>query len=55
MACGWTRTPGERPSGRTVPPETMTPAQTIESRAMPVPASASSKTNLAGGSGGATV
>ena len=46
--------PGERIERRTVPPETTTPAQTIESSAWPARPS-SSKTNLAGGSGSGQV
>ena len=41
-------TPGESTDRRTIPPETITPAQTIESTAMPV-CPGSSKTNFAGG------
>ena len=55
MAWGWTRTPGEITDDRTVPPEMMLPAQTIESRAVPVPASTPWSTNLAGGSVGSDV
>ena len=44
----WTWTPGESTDRRTIPPETITPAQTIESTAMPV-WPGSSNTNFAGG------
>src|SRR5919199_2317421 len=43
-----TTTPGEMTDDRTQPPEMITPAQTMESRAWPVPSSPWS-TNLAGG------
>src|SRR6266545_4768065 len=49
-----TRTPGASTERRTVPPETITPAQTIESIAWPTLPGASS-TNLAGGSGSCQV
>ena len=54
-AWGWTRTPGETTEDRTVPPEMMLPAQTIESSAVPVPASGPWSTNLAGGIVGSDV
>jgi hypothetical protein len=44
----WMRHPVETTLRRTTPPETMTPAQTIESTAMPR-RSSSSNTNFAGG------
>ena len=45
---------GESTERRTSPPETITPAHTIESRACPV-RSSSANTNLAGGSGSCQV
>jgi membrane-associated phospholipid phosphatase len=51
LAPAWTLTPGDRTERRTVPPDTTTPAETIESSACPVRPSPSSNTNLAGGRG----
>ena len=50
----WTRTAGASTERSTLPPETITPAQTIESTARPTRPS-SANTNLAGGSGSGRV